>query len=140
MKTNKTLLVVKVLSLLITISFVLTTFIIPSGAVSPDSNDPRVMVSLGDSYASGESIEQFYGQEKDLKERVKDHNWLAHRSKRSWSAMLSVPGLEDGKTMGNYWCDNYSSNSSVKAKWYFKAASGAQTKHFYEKQKNIQGY
>lgn len=49
-----------------------------------------VVVSLGDSYSSGEGVEPFYGQDKN---RTKDQNWLAHRSTKSWPSMLSIKGM-----------------------------------------------
>lgn len=89
-----------------------------------DSQDKVVVVSLGDSYSSGEGIEPFYGQEKSLKEKVKDVNWLAHRSTKSWPGLVKIPGI-DG-TMKDYWSED--SDSSV-CEWYFVASSGAETKH-----------
>lgn len=70
---------------------------------------------MGDSYSSGEGIEPFYGQEKDLEDKVKDEDWLAHRSEKSWPGLLTLHDL-DGK-MADY-KDTY---------WYFKAISGATT-------------
>lgn len=79
----------------------------------------RVMVSLGDSYSSGEGIEPFYGQDADVSEKVKNPDWLAHRSQKSWSGMLTLPGV-DG-------CMADNRNTS----WYFDAASGAVTDNLY---------
>ena len=36
--------------------------------------DYKIVVSLGDSFSSGESIEEFYGQNKKLSQKVKDEN------------------------------------------------------------------
>ena len=82
---------------------------------SNSRNKPQVMVSLGDSYSSGEGIEPFYGQELDDEQKVKNEDWLAHRSQKSWSSLLVLPGNE-GTMADNK--DEY---------WYFKAASGAVT-------------
>ena len=71
-----------------------------------------VVVSLGDSYSSGEGVEPFYGQDKN---RTKDQNWLAHRSTKSWPSMLSIKGIEG--TLA----DNKDEN------WFFVATSGATT-------------
>lgn len=95
-------------------------------AEDSSSEMPVVMVSLGDSYASGESITPFYGQEKPLAEKVQDEDWLAHRSTKSWASMLKIPGITG--TMGDY----KAFNSSSRCKWYFQAVSGAQTKHLKE--------
>ena len=71
------------------------------------------MVSLGDSYSSGEGIEPFYDQDKKAKEKVKSPDWLAHRSTKSWPGRLKLQGM----TMSDYKGEN----------WFFAAASGATT-------------
>ena len=43
-----------------------------------DKADELIVVSLGDSYASGEGIEEFYGQELEAAQKVKNADWLAH--------------------------------------------------------------
>lgn len=73
------------------------------------TDDDAIIVSLGDSYSSGEGIEPFIGQNQPLQDRVKDVDWLAHRSKKSWPSQLIVP------------------NKNVQL--YFGAVSGAETKH-----------
>ncbi len=94
--------------------------------------DPVVVVSLGDSYSSGEGIPPFIGQ--DLKE--KSYDWLAHRSTKSWSSQLEIPGVE--VTLADYYeqvpgFGGYSDGTVVKSqnpsvcKWYFVASSGAET-------------
>lgn len=90
-----------------------------------NNSDPVIMVSLGDSYSSGEGIEPFYGQDKSLSDKVKDEAWLAHRSQKSWPSLLKVPGIQG--TMRDY---NVNTSTSSKCQWYFKASSGAETKHF----------
>ena len=93
-------------------------------ATETQSSSDRVIVSLGDSYSSGEGIEPFYGQDLPLAERVKNPDWLAHRSENSWGGMLTLPGVEgkmaDEQNRGTH--------------WFFVAASGAETKHLLEKQ------
>lgn len=104
----------------------LVASIIPMSATAVDrSSDPVIVVSLGDSYSAGEGIEPFYGQSKTLSEKVKDEDWLAHRSQLSWPSLLEVPGV-DG-TMSMYNVKNGS--SSTECQWYFGAVSGAETKH-----------
>ena len=88
-----------------------------------DANDDRqkIIVSLGDSYASGEGIPPFYGWNKVQDWSFsKPTDWLAHRSKNSWPGMLTLPGV--GKMSENL--DH----------WYFAAASGATTEHLLGKQ------
>ncbi len=93
--------------------------------------DPVVVVALGDSYASGEGIEPFYGQDKAVANKVNDLNWLAHRSMLGWPALLQIPGVE-GVT-GNY---NADFTDSDVCKFYFAASSGARTVHFSQVQQD----
>ncbi len=79
-----------------------------------NSGKKRVIVALGDSYSSGEGIEKFFGQDKDISQKVQDPDWLAHRSKEAWSGRLVL------RDAGGRMSDN-------KDNWYFVAASGAET-------------
>ena len=120
----------RVTALLVSLMILLSCISIETFAEDSNGEMPVVMVSLGDSYASGESITPFYGQEKALNDKVQDEDWLAHRSTKSWAAMLKIPGVSG--TMGNY----KTFNESSRCKWYFQAVSGAQTIHLKdEKQK-----
>lgn len=103
-----------------------------SVAETSSTDDPMIVVSMGDSYSSGEGIEEFYGQNKGLYEKVKDHDWLAHRSENSWPGLLEIPGISG--TMRDYKAPLDGSSTSA-CQWYFVAASGAETKHFSSKQK-----
>ncbi len=85
----------------------------------------RIIVSLGDSFSSGEGIGPFYGQDKELSEKVKDYDWLAHRSQKSWSGRLTLDGVNG--TMA----ENRDTN------WYFVASSGAKTKDLEGKQQKV---
>lgn len=98
----------------------------PLYAHAETDTDPVIVVSLGDSYSSGEGIEPFYGQEKEVSDKVGDKDWLAHRSKKSWPSLLKIPDI-DG-TLGNYRSDY--GIVSEECEWYFGAVSGAETKHF----------
>lgn len=82
-----------------------------------DKADELIVVSLGDSYASGEGIEEFYGQELDAAQKVKNADWLAHRSVRSWAGALHFGGSE--LPMSSY------KDGDGSIKWYFRASSGA---------------
>ena len=97
---------------------------LPMHATAAD-DDTMIVVSLGDSYSSGEGIPAFYGQEKKWEEKVYDEDWIAHRSTKSWPGMLEIPGISG--TLKDY---NIKQTNSTKCKWYFGAASGAETKHF----------
>ncbi len=82
----------------------------------------QIMVSLGDSYSSGEGIEPFYDQELSTSQKVQSPDWLAHRSKMSWPGMLTLPTLS-GTMADNK--DTY---------WYFGAVSGATTRNLLKSQ------
>ena len=75
----------------------------------------RVMVSLGDSYSSGEGIEPFYGQNESTADKVKNQDWLAHRSEKSWPGRLTLEGV------------NGSMSQNRNDNWFFVATSGATT-------------
>lgn len=99
--------------------------------VKADENKTPIMVSLGDSFSSGEGIEPFYAEDESDYYKVRNQDWLAHRSTKSWSGMLKLPGVNG--TMA----DNRGEN------WFFAATSGAETKHMkgsFEKEYDIGGY
>lgn len=91
-------------------SFPLTVF-----ANEVGNANSQIIVSLGDSYSSGEGIEPFYGQDETKAQRVNNDDWLAHRSKNSWSGMLTLPSVTG--TMA----ENRDTH------WFFAAVSGAVT-------------
>ena len=85
-----------------------------------------IVISLGDSYSSGEGVPPFYGQEGD--EKTWDEDWIAHRSQRAWPGQLvfqSDAGLlelnESRACAENAW----------EGSWYFVAASGATISDLY---------
>lgn len=121
------------------------------------NDDPLIVVSMGDSYSSGEGIEPFYGQKKDeskakdnnlsIEERIKDKDysieervnnpaWLAHRSEFSWPGRLTI----EGKQLKEYWVKLDINNRPIDfeegkdAYWYFVASSGAVTDNLKKKQ------
>lgn len=96
--------------------------------VAHSSDDPFIVVSLGDSYSSGEGIEDFYGQNLPLSQKVQNYDWLAHRSTLSWPGQIRVPGA-NGEILSNYRVQ-YGESGTGDIQWYFGAASGAQTKNF----------
>ena len=103
------------------------------------SSDPVIVVSLGDSYSSGEGNEPFYGQNGD---RYNSQNWVAHRSSVGWGSKLMIPISDDqySETMASYHTDVYqdsadTSSSPSEYQWYFVAASGAVTADLYGLQK-----
>lgn len=102
-----------------------------SEAVSPaavySSDDPFIVVSLGDSYSSGEGIDDFYGHDLPLKDKVQNYDWLAHRSQRSWPGQVHVPGTETDIVAYRV---PYGKRGDGDIQWYFGAVSGAETKNF----------
>lgn len=94
----------------------------PTICAEVDKTSDRIIVSMGDSYSSGEGIDDFYDHNLPLDQKIRSKDWLAHRSINSWGGQLTLPNV-DG-TMA----ENRNSN------WYFIASSGAETKHIREEQ------
>lgn len=86
-------------------------------------NSDRIIVSLGDSYSSGEGNEPFFDQELPMEERVKSQDWLCHRSQKAWSGMLTLRD-KDGKTI---LMNENRGTADKQGNWYFAAMSGAVT-------------
>ena len=120
-------------------------------AYADESNkiSDRIIVSLGDSYSSGEGIEPFYDQDLPLSQKVKSADWLAHRSQNAWGGMLTLEVNGETIKMGeSRW---YTSEKTVfdllpqnvsnmsERHWYFAAASGAVTNNIKETTKEEQG-
>lgn len=81
------------------------------------SNDQPIVVTLGDSYSSGEGTEDFYYSEyiaqKDYITLYSKDDFLAHRSKLAWAGQLEFDGVPLSKRKDDG--------------WYFLAISGAVT-------------
>lgn len=78
----------------------------------------RVIVSLGDSFSSGEGIDKFYDYNLPIDKKVDSQDWLSHRSQNSWSGKLTLKDANGNTiTMKDHRNDN----------WYFVAMSGAIT-------------
>jgi len=98
-----------------------------NGSTAPDRD--RIIVSLGDSYSSGEGNPPFYGKDEfyEMMEgsgypsSQEDFDYLAHRSQNSWPGQLKLDGVEMKGKRGT--------------QWFFAAVSGAETKHLTQKQK-----
>lgn len=104
-------------TLFLLISMVVGAFSTPVYArEEKKESDKVIVVSLGDSYSSGEGIEKFYKQDLDNSIKVNEPDWLAHRSENSWSGQLTV----DGGT-------STLSQHKEDGTWFFVAASGAVT-------------
>ena len=97
------------------------TCMMPLSSFADKKKHKRIIVSLGDSYSSGEGLLPFYGYDADnMSKTVKNQDWLAHRSENSWPGMLTLPGVSG--TMKDHKDDN----------WFFVASSGATTKNLYK--------
>ena len=117
----------------LTLCMVFVFEIMPYAAVAEGSGGGKVVVSLGDSYSSGEGITPFYGTRSAFKDgkSEQDQNWLAHRSQKSWAGRLRLSGMPNDKTLKDYKRDlnkvgmyNYDEGFH----WFFFASSGAKTK------------
>lgn len=109
---------IEIVSVLLIVSFVLTQLPITSFGKSAISNENRIMVSMGDSYSSGEGVEPFYFQDESEQRRSTNPDFLAHRSENSWPGQLKLNGVSNAM------------KNSRNNNWYFVAASGAETKDF----------
>ena len=104
------------LSLLALACAALAVLVLMLPARASASEDHPVVVSLGDSYSSGEGNEPFYGQ--DDEDKTESQDWLAHRSKLAWPGRLRVPTADGGDiTLNEHRDEN----------WFFVASSGAVT-------------
>ena len=89
-----------------------------------------LIVSLGDSFSSGEGLPPFYGQDDTAENKVNNYDWLSHRSQKAWPGQLTLPGI-NGKMS-----ENRNTN------WYFAATAGATTEHLtksFRKDYNVSG-
>lgn len=93
--------------------------------------DGGIVVSLGDSYSSGEGCPPFYGQ--GFADKYSQEDWLAHRSENSWEGQLV---LRDGTKLRDVkasWPETSSLGSS-RSRWYFYASSGAVAVNVYSQE------
>lgn len=119
----------KLLSLIL--SFIIIAIVIFIPPVSANAIDfdieynagDRIIVSLGDSYSSGEGIDPFFGSDLPLAERVRNYDWLCHRSQNAWSGKLTLKS-SDGKTIN---MKDHRGSAGKAGNWYFAAMSGAVT-------------
>ena len=99
---------------------------------APATESDRIIVSLGDSYSSGEGVSPFYGKSdfytmmeaSDTPSALEDFDFLAHRSEKAWPGQLKLQNV-DG-TMAA--ADNRGTH------WFFAAVSGAEIRHLSQKQ------
>lgn len=117
--------------------------LVAATAEEDDNTRPIIVVSMGDSYSSGEGIEPFYGQVdsngKNLprSSKIVNDDWIAHRSMYSWPSLLKVGDkavrdhkmpLKSDDNSQLQWYNKSGYDSEMQ--WYFVAASGAVTWNF----------
>ena len=109
------------------IAAIVLSLAIPAQALA-DPND-RIVVSLGDSYSSGEGCPPFYGQ--DSSDKYNEEDWLAHRSENSWEGQLV---LGNGTRLKDVKASQLAEGKEVDgdSRWYFYASSGAVAVNVYD--------
>ena len=88
-------LIVKMFSITVVVTLLVSVIPCFSITAKAEEKDDRIIVSMGDSFSSGEGIEDFYDYDKPLENRIQSQDWLSHRSKNAWSGMHTVP-TKDG--------------------------------------------
>ena len=130
----------RILSILTALTLLATLPLPVTGAEDDAGNDDMdyrmvkdhvpIVVSMGDSYSSGEGASSFYNGDKYAGDRVNDQDWLAHRAPTAWSGRLFFKD-ENGKNVHmyerRYDSESLQGTSGEDARWYFAASSGAIT-------------
>ncbi len=110
----------RVLSFMTAVSIVILSlpqFVIPAFADDNPVRDEPIIVSLGDSYASGEGNAPFFGQDNKKVGDEVNPDWIAHRSESAWTGMLTLTGGEGPVS------------AHRGTNWFFAAASNARITH-----------
>ena len=111
-------------AVLLVVGSVIYLFRTSSIVTKAAENSDRIIVSMGDSYSSGEGIEPYYGSDvTPLEKKVEKQDWLAHRSKESWSSKLTLPASDGSRIK----MDKYDEYDNPDGNWYFVATTGAVT-------------
>ncbi|MBO5064499.1 MAG: hypothetical protein J6D06_00085 [Clostridia bacterium] len=124
----------RILSFILVFLIYVSIFPVPVSTKAANTSSDRVIVGLGDSFSSGEGIEEFYDQNLPIEQKINSQDWLAHRSTKAWSGKLTLNDNDSGICyIMNL--SKYDENKSDKeAHWYFVASSGAETVHLDSKQ------
>lgn len=98
------------------------------------SSSMPFVVSLGDSFSAGESIEPYYDQYTDTSYKYTSEDWIAHRSTLAWPGLLEINGVRLNEVRAT----NLSVSEGLhpakgveNGSWYFAAVSGATSEHIY---------
>lgn len=114
----------------------------PAHAISHDSTIPLmpVVVSLGDSYSSGEGIQPYFDQYKENIYKYTSEDWIAHRSTLAWPGLLTFNGVQANTVRAtNLNVSNanlHPAQGIANGSWYFAAVSGAVCANIYSKNNN----
>ena len=94
------------------------------------SDGPLVVVSVGDSYSSGEGLEDYENEHAQRTERAEFERISAHRSGLAWPGLLTFSDDAGGTlTLRDYCSPLYADATEAPAYWYSVTASGATTEH-----------
>lgn len=108
------------------ISCIIALFPLMESTANGDANDdPFIVVSLGDSYSSGEGIEPFYDQKFPWNEKIDKQGWLAHRSEDGWPGLIEIETNNTTIRLKDIYTEDI--HSTKPYRWYFVASSGAIT-------------
>lgn len=114
------------------LSLVMLLGLLPAPVRAEAAEDDRdlVIVSMGDSYSSGEGIEPFYHEKpsdlsnlSELLYYTPTEDWLAHRSTKAWGGQLVLGDI----LMSEHRYDPLDPVSDPH--WFFVASSGAKSRH-----------
>ena len=104
-----------------------------------NDDDKIIVVSLGDSYSSGEGNLP-YGSDMSKEDLVKNQDvfcdWAAHRSNICWAGALkfAAPGYDEPQRLLDHHYHNTNEAGNDTIQWYFAAASGAVTDNLFMNQ------
>ena len=102
-----------------------------------NEDDTIIVVSLGDSYSSGEGNTP-YGTDLSKEELVKNQDvfrdWAAHRSPICWAGQLKFNAsvYNEPQSLANHHYHNSEEAGNDTIQWYFAAASGAVTDYLFK--------
>ncbi|MBR1506415.1 MAG: hypothetical protein IJ619_00205 [Eubacterium sp.] len=114
----------RILAAFLTMVFVVQLILIcPVQSYAGSESDDIVVVSMGDSYSSGEGLGDYYGWTGNFQDSVNSADFMAHRSKKAWAGQLV---FDNGKTKLKKVSDD-----GKQGNWYFVAVSGAKIDNFY---------
>ena len=124
----------RILSLILVFLMYVSIFPVPVSTKAADTSSDRVIVGLGDSFSSGEGIEPFYDQDLPIEQKIKSQDWLAHRSTKAWSGLLTLNDDDSGICYQMNLSKYDKNEPNEEAHWYFAATSGAETINLYSEQ------